>query len=158
MDPKFNHFKNIASIDVIDKAAENGINLSYISYCGIAFCVFGGVMLLISFLGCCGALKHVKCLLGLYATMLLLILIAEIGIGIFSGVYSGKLQDLLAPQLQKNIRKEYMGDAANKTFASIGWDTIMLNVSIYLYPPLINGTVAIWSPGFEAIITKRPMG
>ncbi len=129
VDPKFNHFKNIASIDVVNKAAANGINLSYISYCGIAFCVFGGVMLLISFLGCCGALKNVKCLLGLYATMLLLILIAEIGIGIFSGVYSGKLRDLLAPQLQKNIQKEYMGDASNKTFASIGWDTIMLNVS-----------------------------
>lgn len=127
VDPKFNHFKNIASIDVVDAASTAGINLSYIGYCGIAFCVFGGVMLLISFLGCCGAMKKVKCLLGLYSTILLLLLLAEIGIGIFAGVYSTKLKSLLAPQLQKNIEKEYMGDFANKTIASIGWDTIMLN-------------------------------
>ena len=89
-------------------------------------------MFLISFVGCCGALKNVRCLLGLYASVLLVILAAEIGIGIFAGVYSNKLKDILAPQLQINIRKEYMGDAANKTIASIGWDTIMLNVSTIL--------------------------
>ena len=129
VDPKFSHFKNIASIDVVNVASSAGINLSYIGYCGIAFCVFGGVMLLISFMGCCGAMKKVRCLLGLYSTVLLILLLAEIGIGIFAGVYSGKLRDLLAPQLKKNIEKEYMGDASNKTIASIGWDTIMFNVS-----------------------------
>lgn len=126
VDPKFQHFKNIASYDVVDVAAKNGVNLSYIGYCGIAFCVFGGVMLLISFLGCCGALKHVRCLLGFYATILLIVLLAEIGIGIFSGVYSGQLKNLLAPQLKQNIIKEYVGEN-NKTIASIGWDTIMIN-------------------------------
>lgn len=127
VDPKFNHFKNIASYDVVDLAAKQGVDLNYIGYCGIAFCVFGGVMLLISFLGCCGALKQVRCLLGLYSTVLLLVLLAEIGIGIFAGVYSGQLRELLAPQLKKNIIKEYTGDSQNKSIASIGWDVIMLN-------------------------------
>lgn len=127
VDPKFNHFKNIASVDVVDIASQNGINLSYIGYCGIAFCVFGGVMLFISFMGCCGAMNQVRCLLGLYSTILLLLLISEIGIGIFSGVYSGKLREFLAPQLKQNIENQYMGDMANRTIASIGWDTIMLN-------------------------------
>lgn len=127
VDPKFNHFKNIASYDVVDMAAKQGVNLDYIGYCGIAFCVFGGVMLLISFLGCCGALKQVRCLLGLYSTVLLIVLLAEIGIGIFSGVYSGQLKSLLEPQLKRSIVKQYMGDSENKTIASIGWDTVMLN-------------------------------
>jgi len=127
VDPKFKHFENIASLNVVDIAAKNGVNLSYIGYCGIAFCVFGGIMIFISFLGCCGSLKEVRCLLCLYGFVLLLILIAEIGVGIFAGVYSGKLKELLAPQLQRNIQSEYMGDYQNKTIASIGWDAIMLN-------------------------------
>jgi hypothetical protein len=85
-------------------------------------------MLLISFMGCCGALSLVKCLLGFYSTILLLLLIAEIGIGIFAGVYSGQLKQLLAPQLKNNLNAQYAGDSPNKTLASIGWDTIMLNV------------------------------
>lgn len=127
VDPKFNHFKNIANVDVVGVADKSGVNLSYIGYCGIAFCVFGGVMLFISFLGCCGAMKQVRCLLGLYSTVLLVVLLTEIGIGIFAGVYSGKLKDLLAPQLKTNLVNNYMGNSSNKTIASIGWDTIMVN-------------------------------
>jgi len=127
VDPKFSSFKNITSLDVISEAAKAGVNLSFISYCGIAFCVFGGVMLLISFMGCCGALVQIKCLLGLYSTILLMLLLAEIGIGIFAGVYSGKLKSILAPQLQNNLNANYAGDSVNKTGASIGWDIIMYN-------------------------------
>ena len=151
VDPKFSSFKNITSLDVISEAgkfdlssnlankkikiffveAKAGVNLSFISYCGIAFCVFGGVMLLISFMGCCGALVQIKCLLGLYSTILLMLLLAEIGIGIFAGVYSGKLKSILAPQLINNLDANYAGDSANKTGASIGWDIIMYNVSLH---------------------------
>lgn len=110
------------------KIEQNGINLTYIDKGGIAFCVFGGVMLLISFLGCCGACKQVKCLLGMYSTILLLILLAEIAIGVFVAVYASKLKDILTPVLKQSIKDNYMGDMSNKTLASIAWDAIMYNV------------------------------
>jgi hypothetical protein len=128
VDPRFKQISNIANNDIIELAGENGINLSYIDRAGIAFCVFGGVMLLISFLGCCGACRQVKCLLGLYSSFLLVVLLAEIGAGILFAVYSAQLKTMLTPFLQNSIKTKYMGhDAQNKTLASIAWDAVMYN-------------------------------
>lgn len=87
-------------------------------------------MFLISFLGCCGALKKAKCLLGLYSTILLLILLAEIAIGIFAAVYSSKFKELVTKGLKDSIRVQYKGEMSNKTLASVAWDAVMLNVNI----------------------------
>jgi hypothetical protein len=131
VDPSFKQLKNLANNDLIALASENGINLTYIDKCGIAFIVFGGFMLLISFLGCCGAMRNVKCLLGMYSTVLLLLLLAEIAMGIFAAVYATKLRDILTPLLRQSIKDQYMGDMRNKTLPSIAWDAIMYNVRIY---------------------------
>ena len=110
------------------KVKEGRINLTYIDKCGIAFCVFGSLMFLISFMGCCGALKQIKCLLGMYSLILLLLLLAEIGIGIFAAVYSVKLKEVLTPLLKESIRTQYSGDMQNKTLVSVAWDALMYNV------------------------------
>jgi len=108
--------------------ASNGVNLTYITKCGIAFCVLGGVMLIISFLGCCGALKNIKFLLVFYSFILLLILLAEIGLGIYAGVFGSNLKQNLTPVLLSSIQDEYMGDMSNKSLSSVAWDAIMYNV------------------------------
>jgi hypothetical protein len=120
---------------------QNGINLTYLDKCGIAFCVFGGFMVIISFLGCCGACKQVKCLLGLYSIILLLILLAEIAIGIFVAVYASKLKGILTPILQDSIKGSYMGDMSNKSVGSVAWDAVMYNVNAHIF--LIRKS--IWS-------------
>lgn len=102
--------------------------MTYIDKCGIAFCVFGSLMFLISFMGCCGALKQIKCLLGMYSFILLLLLLAEIGIGIFAAVYSVKLKEVLTPLLKESVRTQYSGDMQNKTLVSVAWDALMYNV------------------------------
>ena len=127
VDPSFKQIKNIANSDVIDLASKSGINLTYIDKCGIAFCIFGGFMFAISFLGCCGAMRHIKCLLGMYSTILLVLLLAEIGMGIFAAVYSAKLKDLLVPLLRQSIKDQYMGDMSNKTLTSVAWDAVNFN-------------------------------
>lgn len=85
VDPKFTHLKNIANFDLTKAAgiclrlksqfytrsiemnllikAQGGVNLSYIDKCGIAFIIFGGIMFVISFMGCMGSYKQIKCLL-----------------------------------------------------------------------------------------------
>ena len=128
---KFNALTLTKNENVIISIEQNGINLTYIDKCGIAFCVFGGVMFLISFMGCCGALKQVKCLLGMYSLILLLVLLAEIAVGVFAAVYSAKLKEVLTPFLKQSIKTQYMGDMQNKTLTSIAWDAIMYNVIIF---------------------------
>lgn len=125
VDPSVKQLQTIANTKELQK---NGIDLTYIDKCGIAFCVFGGFMFLISFLGCCGAMKKVKCLLGLYSTILLLILLAEIAVGIFAAVYSSKFKELLTKALKDSIRDQYMGEMSNKTLGSVAWDAVMFNV------------------------------
>jgi len=128
VDPTFKQLKHITNNQsLVDIANQNGVNITYIDKCGIAFCVFGGVMLMISFMGCCGALKQAKCLLGFYSTILLGLLLAEIGIGIFAAVYSAKFRDLVTPLLRQSINDQYMGDMSNKSVVSVAWDAVMYN-------------------------------
>ncbi|RNA36849.1 tetraspanin-18-like isoform X1 [Brachionus plicatilis] len=124
VDPSVKQLQAIANTKEFQKS---GIDLTYIDKCGIAFCIFGGFMFLISFLGCCGALKKVKCLLGLYSTILLLILLAEIAIGIFAAVYSSKFKGVITKALKDSIRDQYMGEMFNKTLGSVAWDAVMFN-------------------------------
>lgn len=135
VDPTLSKIKEIGNGQVVNFATSNGINLTYVSKCGIAFCVFGGVMLIIAFLGCFGALRNARCLLGFYSTILLLLLLAEIGIGIFAAVFSVQFMNTLTPLLQTSIKNEYSGDSANKSITSVAWDAVMYNVSSTLSLP-----------------------
>lgn len=59
------------------------------------------VILIISFLGCCGAWKEIKFLLGLYAVILLIILIAEVTAFVLAIVFKNKVESKLKEGLQK---------------------------------------------------------
>ena len=84
--------------------------------------------MIISFMGCCGAWKNVRCLLGFYSTVLLILLLAEIAIGILVGAFTNNLKGLISPALKDSIKYNYMGDMQNKTMASVAWDAVMYNV------------------------------
>lgn len=58
------------------------------------------VILIISFLGCCGAWKEIKFLLGLYAIILLLILIAEVAAFVVVIVFRNKVEAKLKEALK----------------------------------------------------------
>ena len=106
--------------------------MTYISKAGIALCVTGSVIFLISFLGCCGAWKNVRCLLALYAIVMLILLIVEIGIGVLVGAFTPTIKTYIAPNLVLTIQYGYMGDMSNKTIVSIAWDAVMYNVNMVL--------------------------
>lgn len=86
-------------------------------------------MFLISFMGCCGAFRKIRFLLGAYSLTLILVFVAEISVFVFTTVYSAKLRDVLSPILKLSIKDQYMGDMANKSITSIAWDSIMFNVN-----------------------------
>jgi len=128
VDPKFAHFKNVLSFEYNNHTSDAGsLSISYLDKCGISFIIFGGVMFLISFMGCCSAIKHIRFALVVYSLVLLFLLLTEIGVGIFSAIYANKFKDYLSPTLKDSIKYEYYGDMQNKTGISISWDSIMYN-------------------------------
>nr|ABS19430.1 multivalent antigen sj23-GAPDH [synthetic construct] len=59
----------------------------------IAIIVVGVVILIVSFLGCCGAIKENVCMLYMYAFFLIVLLIAELVAAIVAVVYKDKIDD-----------------------------------------------------------------
>nr|CAX78873.1 CD63 antigen [Schistosoma japonicum] len=59
----------------------------------IAIIVVGVVILIVSFLGCCGAIKENVCMLYMYAFFLIVLLIAQLVAAIVAVVYKDKIDD-----------------------------------------------------------------
>ncbi|XP_025893147.1 tetraspanin-1 [Nothoprocta perdicaria] len=80
------------------------VNVSYF------LIVIGAILLIIGFLGCCGAQKESKCLLMTFFTVVLIIFIAEIAAAVVALVYTGLAETLLTatvtPLLKEKFGKE----------------------------------------------------
>jgi len=69
----------------------DGISADQISNMAILICVIGGIIMVIAGIGCCGAMKNVKCLLGVFFIAMLLISILVIVVAVLVHVFPGKL-------------------------------------------------------------------
>ncbi|XP_057317323.1 CD151 antigen-like [Hydractinia symbiolongicarpus] len=86
--------------------------------------IAGVLVMLIGFLGCCGAWKQNKCLLISYAICLILIFVLEIAAGIYAYVKRDDIQKELETGLMKGINNTYgaQDTKANKAFGdAIDW-------------------------------------
>ncbi|TPP57640.1 23 kDa integral membrane protein [Fasciola gigantica] len=71
----------------------------------IAILVLGGIILLVSFLGCCGAIRENVCMLYMYGVLLALLLIGEIVVAILAIVYKDKIDEKV-----KQVLSQYVQD------------------------------------------------
>ncbi|KAG7242773.1 hypothetical protein INR49_020148 [Caranx melampygus] len=110
----------------------------------------GAFSMLMGFLGCLGAIYEVRCLLGLYFTCLLLILIAQIAAGALIYFKKDVLHDEMAKMVTKvlesypgnNSTTEQAWDFIQRTMDCCGWNghedwdgnMIVKNSSNLLYP------------------------
>jgi CD63 antigen len=104
----------------------------YISFLGssylntpIILIVVGAVIFIIAFLGCCGAIKENKCMLYTYSTLLVLILLVEIGVGIAAFVLKGELKDVVTKHMNEgiaNTNDTSSWDRVQETFKCCGVD------------------------------------
>ncbi|XP_063165411.1 tetraspanin-8 [Candoia aspera] len=63
----------------------------------------GSVIMVLGFLGCCGAMKESQCMLLLFFIGLLTILLLQIVAGILGGIYKSQIESSLNQTLQKEI-------------------------------------------------------
>ncbi|XP_064480599.1 CD9 antigen-like isoform X2 [Ornithodoros turicata] len=67
----------------------------------------GGLMALVGFLGCCGALRESPCMLGTFFIFLLVIIAAEITGGIWVWMNLAEFEKSVKTQVQHMIQKDY---------------------------------------------------
>ena len=85
--------------------------------------VFGVIVFVISFFGCCGAIKESSCLLITYGIILLVLFLLQVAIGVYAfiqfkdsnGVDKMKIED----ELTKTLRSYNTNNQAKETFDSL---------------------------------------
>jgi len=80
----------------------------------VVLLVFGVIITLIGFFGCAGALRESPCLLYTYATIVLLLLVAQIAVAVYASVKKQDVKDLVEENMIKILNK-YNGDDAELT-------------------------------------------
>ncbi|XP_053576210.1 CD82 antigen [Bombina bombina] len=106
-------------ISVLHNSSENMRIGSYI------LIAVGGVTMVMGILGCVGAVNEVRCLLGLYFTFLLIILIAQV----VAGVLIYFQQDKLKLEMESIVNKTILTyEEGNYTSADNVWDYIQSNL------------------------------
>lgn len=86
-----------ANIDKVDDKLKE----VYVSGSPIALIVVGSIVFIIAFYGCCGAIRESHCMVVTFAVFLLVILIAEIAIGIVAFVNKDGWDQPISDSLEK---------------------------------------------------------
>ncbi|XP_070803760.1 tetraspanin-8 [Pituophis catenifer annectens] len=86
--------KNIKEEFHIDSSMLSAVNL---------LIAVGSVIMVLGFLGCCGAMKESQCMLLLFFIGLLMILLLQIVAGILGAVYKSQIEGALNQTLEKQI-------------------------------------------------------
>ncbi|KAF3835537.1 hypothetical protein F7725_028095 [Dissostichus mawsoni] len=75
------------------------------------FCIaIGAVLVLMGFLGCCGAHKDSKCLLLTFFSIILIIFIAEVAAGVVALAYSSFAEGIIRAWVTPALQKDYGSD------------------------------------------------
>ncbi|XP_064482639.1 CD151 antigen-like [Ornithodoros turicata] len=93
-------------------------NYALLQYLACALVGTGLLVLLIGFLGCCGAIKENRCLLGSYFFFLFLILGCELAIGIFALLF----QDKITTEMKQDLHNALIDDYGKTTHVTTAFD------------------------------------
>lgn len=85
----------------------------------------GAITMLMGFLGCIGAVKEVRCLLGLYFVLLLLILIAQVTVGVLFYFNADKLKQEMGNTVMDIIQNYSVNASSSREEA---WDYVQAQV------------------------------
>ncbi|XP_070184933.1 tetraspanin-18-like isoform X1 [Littorina saxatilis] len=121
-----NDMKALTTIDKDGKLDDfNGVGL--LQSGAIVLIVGGSFLLIMGFLGCCGAVKEVKCLLATYAAIVILIIIVQVTAAGLAIAFRGRISDKLKDGLKKGIIENYDGNLTSGNTFSRAWDFAQVN-------------------------------
>ncbi|NXF30609.1 TSN1 protein, partial [Nyctibius bracteatus] len=94
-------------LDIFGAVSSSVLQVVNVSYFLI---VIGAILMVIGFLGCCGAQKESKCLLMMFFSVVLIIFIAEIAAAVVALVYTGLAETLLMAVVTPLLKEKYGED------------------------------------------------
>lgn len=128
-DPKMQKIGSLLNPEI---TATYSQSLTNIQVFAVTLIVIGSVLLLIGFLGCCGAIKGFRFLHLIYAVVISLIIIAEVTVLILFVGYQNRFRIELVSRLQHSIQNYYVGtpigDRKTSNPISLAWDFAQLNL------------------------------
>ncbi|XP_015906194.1 CD151 antigen-like [Parasteatoda tepidariorum] len=79
-------------------------NLQYLSF---ALILIGGLVFIVGFFGCCGAMQENKCMLVVYFLFLFIILAAELAVGVLAILFQDKEMNEMEGKLKEKLKQKY---------------------------------------------------
>jgi hypothetical protein len=107
-------FTNAKNINAIITEL-NGVNAVVIGV--------GVIIVVISFLGCCGALKENACMLNMFLALLMIILIAEIAVGYLAFKNKSKIEEIAADSAYKSLNETSKNELLRQA-----WDDVQTSM------------------------------
>ncbi|XP_063080218.1 tetraspanin-1-like [Engraulis encrasicolus] len=111
-------------LNLLDKIPNAPVELDQVSNVGYLLIAVGAVLLILGFLGCCGAVKESKCMLLLFFIIILLVFLAEVAGAIVILVFRPLAEQLirkLGVEMVEDIQKQY---GTNDDITGL-WNTTM---------------------------------
>jgi hypothetical protein len=105
------------TLDLIKVATDDTDQIKNVSYVLIGV---GAFVFIVGFLGCCGALKESKCMLGLYIFLLLIVMGIEIAAGVLALFYKAKIEDKLDEKLKRKLNNTSYYNETVKKYTPFG--------------------------------------
>ncbi|PVD32554.1 hypothetical protein C0Q70_07995 [Pomacea canaliculata] len=135
----------MAALTKIDSSGRfkdfNGVGL--LQGGAIALIVGGAFLFITGFAGCCGAVKEIKCLLGIYIAIVLLIVIAEVVAAALAIAFKDRIEQKFKEGLVEAIQKEYDGNLTSGNPFSRAFDYAQVEFDccgVENYTDFVNST------------------
>lgn len=81
----------------------------------IILIIVGSLIFVTGFIGCCGALKDNHCMMTTFATIMVILLITEIGVGIAGYVLRDEISDTIEDNMETLMYNDYLESNATRT-------------------------------------------
>ncbi|XP_054719263.1 CD151 antigen-like [Uloborus diversus] len=132
---------------------ERLLGVSFFMTISIIVIVGGVLIVLISFLGCCGAVRESKTMLCLFSIILLALFIGLLTIGILGYIYWGEVEAQMKQEMLNTI-EQYQQDAA----VTDAWDTVQQFFQCCGISGNNDYNLNIWkrNPNFQSNATQVP--
>ena len=82
---------------------------SYVN-ASVLFIVLGAIVLILGFFGCCGACTENSCMMFTFATLLALVVIAEVGAAIAVYVFRGEVNTIVTNKMNEGLNNYEQGE------------------------------------------------
>nr|XP_022320058.1 tetraspanin-9-like isoform X2 [Crassostrea virginica] len=127
---------------VLDQVSVTGVSLGdVVQNLGIGFIIVGLFVFLVAGLGLLGACCKSKCLLTIYAIIVLLVLVAQIIVIILWFTMQNQLNSAVKDEMVKLLQSNFKEDSLNSTSqVSNGWNYLFLTLKCCGINPVAVGT------------------